>query len=268
MDDEAVRQVMTEPAEHRVRLHGKPGPPPWQRRSRWFPHIDAGDALVMSSVLLVVLLGGCMMGVLASATDRSGTRYQTFLIIAVESGFQAAKFEWRQPESNSGQGVGSFICGTRTLRRGWFGPAAIVERPLPVAWIRLNEDRALSTQDVEQVAASTAKLSSLFQPRSRPEIRRDEAGIIDLDYEPGPLRILWAGIAANIGLWCYFALVCWTFGWFVRSFIQFFDPRRKRARKLGVHLCPRCDYDVRLIESARCPECGESLTIEPEQGKA
>lgn len=256
---------MNEQRESGIRIHSTHGAPPWQRRSRWFPHIDAGDGLVMSSVLLVVLLGGCMMGLLATATDRSGTRHQTFLIIAGESGLKAAAFEWRQPESDSGAGVGFFICGTRTLRRGWFGPASIVERRRPVAWIRLSENQSLSTQDVEQIAASAAELSLQFQPRSRPEIRRDEAGIIDLDYEPGPLRIRWAGVAANVGLWCCFAMVCWTIAWFVRSFIGFFDPRRLRARRLAVHICPRCDYDVRLIGSTRCPECGESLTIEPER---
>lgn len=256
---------MNEPAEHRVRLHGKSGPPPWQRRSRWFPHIDAADGLVMSSVLLVVLLGGCLMGVVASASTNSGARPHTFLVVAGETGFEAVDTDWALQNAASPTVVGSLMCGTWKSSRGWFGPAAIVERPLPFARVILHDtNQSLSSEEAERIAASAAKLTSRFQPTSLTRVRARGSGIVELEYAPGPPKILWSGIAANFGLWCYFALVCWTFAWLVHSLHYFLDPRRKRARKLGVHLCPRCDYDVRLIESPRCPECGERLTIEPE----
>lgn len=257
---------MNEQRESGIRIHSTHGAPPWQKRSRWCPHIDAGDGLVMSSVLLVVLLGGCMMGVVASASTNSGARPHTFLVVAGETGFEAVDTDWALQNAASPTVVGSLMCGTWKSSRGWFGLAAIVERPLPFARVILHDtSQPLSSEEAERIAASAAKLTSRFQPTSLSRVRAQGSGIVELEYAPGPPKILWSGIAANFGLWCCFAMVCWTIAWFVRSFIQFFDPRRLRARRLAVHLCPRCDYDVRLIESTRCPECGELLTIEPER---
>lgn len=256
---------MNEPAEHRVRLHGKPGAPPWQKRSRWFPHIDAGDALVMSSVLLVVLLGGCLMGVVATSHRVRGFNARTLWIVATPAGHQLIDAsDTDQPLSDEDL-LGSLFCGSPIQKRGYFGPATVVERRVPFASFSVIDGVSLTQEQVEKMLTTAAETTSFLRSTKLSRIIQHSPTSFECEFTPGPPKILWSGIAANFGLWCYLALVCWTIAWFVRSFIQFFDPRRKRARKLGEHLCPRCNYDVRLIESPRCPECGERLTIEPER---
>lgn len=256
---------MSEATEHRVRLHGRTGPPPWQKRSRWFPHMDAGDSLVMSSVLVVILVGGCLTGLLGSVSSGPHVRYDTFSIAATDIGAELIDMSATASPPESNKVIGSLVCGTRLLRHGYFGPAAVTERRLPIAWIRLFDGRTLTSEQIETLTVSAANLTSRFTPTTHIGIDVSDPGHIEIEYAPGPGSIVWSGVAANIGVWLYMAAVGWTIGWFAHSLHHFRDPRRQRARRLGVHLCPRCDYDVRLIESPRCPECGERLTIEPER---
>ena len=63
-----------------------------------------------------------------------------------------------------------------------------------------------------------------------------------------PIRPIWPAFAGNVLIWscALFAVV-----WFVRY------PARRRRKRIGK--CRKCGYDLRGIESLRCPECGTGI---------
>lgn len=257
MDDEAVRSVMNEPTEHRVRLHGKSGPPPWQRRSRWFPHIDAGDGLVMSSVLLVILIPLNLVLLLSMSHSTHGS-FDSPTLIATDDGYELI-------EDYPGKAAGFLICRNLRKGRGYFGPSAVVEWEVPIVWLQLEPGYTINQEQCAALVDSIPSVSPRFRPTKLIRVDLEDSTHATFEYEPGPRSIVWSGIVKNIIGWLFVLFEVWSVGWFRHSLYVFFDPRRKRAIKLAASLCPRCNYDVRLIESPRCPECGELLTIEPER---
>jgi hypothetical protein len=67
-------------------------------------------------------------------------------------------------------------------------------------------------------------------------------------------RILWPGVArsafaATLALGLILSILGWP-AWFARR------PWSRRRRRLERGQCPGCGYDLRGVESPRCPECG------------
>ena len=66
-----------------------------------------------------------------------------------------------------------------------------------------------------------------------------------------PVAILWPGFAINT---IFYAAILW---------LLFAGPGmlRRRRRRLKRGLCPHCAYDLRGIDSPRCPECGAPISL-------
>lgn len=257
---------MGDESDYRVRLHGKSPPPPWQKRSRWFPHVDAGDGLVLSAITLLV--AGGIFVVLIVGASMGGSNHSVFLkalVVATSDGY--ALVDSAMPESMrpSGAEIGSFIWSRRSKSRGYFGPFEVVRWPDPSVMLVLHNGRPISPADAVMLASTAPNTLRGYSFDSPVGVTSLGSGDLRFRFKPGQYRFVWTGVALNIGFWIVLSFGFWTGSWFVFSLRAVLDPRRKRAWKLGEHLCPRCDYDVRLIESPRCPECGELLTIEPEE---
>jgi len=249
-----------------IRLHGKPPPPSWQRRSRWFPHMDAGDGLVLSAITLLVVAG--LFVVLIVGASVGGSGHSLFLrarVIATADGYALVDSTTPEIMRPSGAEVGSFVWSRRSKARGYFGPFEVVRWPDPSVTLVLLDDRQISPADAVMLASAAPNTLRGYSFDPPVGVTSLGSGELRFRFKPGQYQFVWTGVPLNIGFWIALSFGFWTGSWFVFSLRAVLDPRRKRARKLNVHLCPRCDYDVRLIESARCPECGEMLTIEPQQ---
>ena len=75
-------------------------------------------------------------------------------------------------------------------------------------------------------------------------------------------RTLWPGVWHDAATLLLLALLALSLGWVPRWRAM----RRERLLRRG--LCPRCRYDIRNIQSPRCPECGSPLTTPNDESTA
>lgn len=258
---------MPEESKQPDQIRLKP-PPSWQRRSRWFPYMDAGDALVLSwiTVLVVLVFSGVVLFWQPTVLRTHDPVFQVAPIIATTDGYTIEPERTATDPPRVGDKAGRFAWCKAHEARGYFGPFPIVERTRPRAWIFLDGAYTITDEQADQLIArapGTLNGYSFAQPTG---IAESDSNIVRFELAPIDMAFNWFGVVLNLGAWLTLAFGFWAFAWLIFSLSAFFDPRRKRAFKLGASLCPRCDYDIRMIESPRCPECGERLTIEPEPG--
>jgi len=257
---------MNERRESGIRTHSTHGAPPWQKRSRWFPHIDAGEALVMSSISILVIVGLIVVLIVAARLGRGAhTVFLKASVLATSNGY--ALVDSQTPESMwpAETDIGSFVWSRQSKARGYFGPFEVMRWPRPNVMLILEGDTAISPAAAIELASTAPNTLRGYDFEAPHGVTTLGSGDLRYRFKPGQFRFVWTGVPLNTGFWMVVLSGVWAGSWLVYSLRSVLDPRRKRARKLGVHLCPRCDYDVRLIESERCPECGELLTIEPER---
>ncbi|GEM_PF-4216079 len=248
-----------------IRIHDRPPPPSWQRRSRWFPHMDPGDALVLSSIIFFIIAG--LIAVLLVA---AGTVFQTFdpLVLnarVIETADGYALVDNRTPANEwpAGAEVARLVWSSRHEARGYFGPFTVRQWRHPNVVLILERDRHISSEEAMMLAASAR--DTLQHYTFDPPL--DVAELYDGDwrfrFKPAETRLVWSGIPLNLVFLVLLACGLWASSWMTFSIRNYRDPRRKRGIKLAAYLCPRCNYDIRLIGSHRCPECGEALVIDP-----
>lgn len=254
-------------ANQPIRIHDKPPPPSWQRRSRWFPHMDAGDALTLSSIAFTIFAGYALFivgsTIFSGGVCRVGGRPEWVSIMQTSDGYALIDDRPDHSMEDEGGSVGRFVWWELPVRRGVFGPADVIERRLPCAFLFVHEGYHITEAQAVKLAQSAPHVIAGYDFGTPVGIKESAADEITFDLAPATTTIKWFGVLINLGMWISLAGGIWVYSWFSFSLSNYYDPRRSRAIKLAAHHCPRCSYDIRLIGSPRCPECGEALVVDP-----
>ncbi len=248
-----------------IRIHDKPPPPSWQRRSKWFPHMDAGDALTLSSITFCIIAG--LIGVLLVAAD---TLFQTsdllFLrarVIETTNGYVLVDNQTPADLWPAGAEVATFAWGSRQVARGYFGPFTVLRRRHPNVILIPERNRQISPEDALKLATSARDTLQHYTFDPPLGVTSLSDGELRFRFKPIQSRFVWSGIPLNTAFLALLLCSLWSSSWITFSIRNWRDPRRKRAIQLAAYCCPRCNYDIRLIGSSRCPECGEALVVDP-----
>ncbi len=213
-------------------------------------------ALASSAGVLVVLL-------IAASTSRSTHPY--FLsakVIATADGYALLDRSTPAASLPRGADIGEFIWGRLAISRGIIGPFAILRGSQPNVTLFLDDGEEMSAEDAVRLARTAPRALRDYEFGEPLGVTSLAAGVLQFQFEQHERRFVWTGTALNVAFWLVLLAFVWSACWFVFSLMNFFDPRRKRAARLAASVCPTCNYDVRLIDSPRCPECGERLVVD------
>lgn len=247
-----------------IRIHDRPPPPEWQGRSRWFPHVHVGTAMTWSALALASSAGVLVVLLIAVGTSRSTHGY--FLsapVIATADGYALVDPSAPGKTQPSGGGIGDFIWRRRATSRGVFGPFATFRGSRPNVMLLLDDGEQMSIDEAVRLARTAPIVLSGYEFGEPLRAAALATGELQFEFEPHDREFMWTGAVLNVAFWLVLVICGWSVCWFVFALLNFFDPRRKRAARLAAKVCPMCGYDIRLIDSPRCPECGDRLVVDP-----
>ncbi|MCC6906513.1 MAG: hypothetical protein IT430_01100 [Phycisphaerales bacterium] len=217
----------------------------------------ASLALPASAGVLIVLLAAASSGRATHGYFRSAK------VIATADGYALVDPPARGKTKLPGDGIGDFIWGRRATTRGVFGPFAIFRGSQPNVMLFLDNGEQMSTEDAVRLARTAPKALRDYEFGEPLGVAALAAGELQFQFEQHERRFIWIGAALNVAFWQVLLAFVWSACWLVFALMNLFDPRRKRAARLAASVCPNCNYDIRLIDSPRCPECGDRLVVDP-----
>lgn len=247
-----------------IRIHDTPPPPAWQGRCRWFPHVHVGTALTWSSLALASSAGVLVVLLIAASTSRSTHAY--FLsakVIATADGYALLDRSTPAASLPRGADIGEFIWGRLATSRGIIGPFAILRGSQPNVTLFLDDGEQMSIDEAVRLARTAPRALRDYAFGEPLGVTSLVAGVMQFEFEPQAREFTWIGAALNVAFWQVLLAFVWSACWLVFALMNLFDPRRKRAARLAASVCPNCNYDIRLIDSPRCPECGDRLVVDP-----
>jgi hypothetical protein len=172
--------------------------------------------------------------ILAVAGDPQGNRY---VIDMADAGWSAL-----DPQSFSDFHLYDFM---RTERR--HGPWALSRHTIGLKLVSINEGYWDRTVDQDRALVVAYLLSNR-------EITDAESQLL-ASSDLRTSRILWPGLIENTLVAISFALLLLSLSWLSPAWWR----TRRAQHRLRRHHCPACNYSLRGLASATCPECGQPI---------